>query len=111
MEVLAFDYGDKRIGYAVASKKMKMAFAKDFMASCGVPTAEYRVCSSLAEAHGAIDELGAPVVVKADGLAAGKGVIVCDSLREAHAAAETIMRDRLFGEAGDTVVRFYGRAV
>ncbi len=80
------------------------AFAKDFMAACGVPTAEYRVCSTLAEAHDAIDELGAPVVVKADGLAAGKGVIVCDSLREAHAAADTIMRDRLFGEAGDSVV-------
>jgi len=80
------------------------AFAKDFMTEHGIPTAEYRVCSSIEDARTAVNELGAPVVVKADGLAAGKGVTVCPSLREAEAAIESIMRDRLFGAAGDVVV-------
>ncbi|MFW5796418.1 MAG: phosphoribosylamine--glycine ligase [Alkalispirochaeta sp.] len=80
------------------------AFAKRFMTDHGIPTAEFRVCATIEDARRAVNELGAPVVVKADGLAAGKGVTVCRSLREAEAAIESIMRDRLFGEAGDVVV-------
>ncbi|MDA3948518.1 MAG: phosphoribosylamine--glycine ligase [Spirochaeta sp.] len=80
------------------------AFAKEFMVRHGIPTAEYRVCPSVEAARAAVRELGAPVVVKADGLAAGKGVTVCDSVREADAAIESIMRDRMFGAAGDVVV-------
>jgi phosphoribosylamine---glycine ligase len=80
------------------------AFAKDFMTRHGVPTADYRVCTTMEEAYSAVGHFGAPVVVKADGLAAGKGVAVCRSVREAEAAIETMMRDRLFGDAGDTLV-------
>ena len=80
------------------------AFAKEFMVRHGIPTAEYRVCTSVDAARAAVREFGAPVVVKADGLAAGKGVTVCASIREADAAIESIMRDRMFGAAGDVVV-------
>jgi phosphoribosylamine--glycine ligase len=59
------------------------AFAKDVMAAAGVPTAEARVCSTAAEAEAALDAFGPPYVVKADGLAAGKGVVVTDDHRRA----------------------------
>lgn len=94
------------VGPSAAAARLEgsKSFAKDFMVEHGIPTAEYRTCRSIDEAKGAVTELGAPVVVKADGLAAGKGVTVARSHREAEAAIETIMRDRLFGDAGDVVV-------
>lgn len=78
--------------------------AKDFMVTNEIPTAEYRTCRTIEEARQAVAEFGAPVVIKADGLAAGKGVSVCPSVREADAAIESIMRDKLFGDAGNLVV-------
>jgi phosphoribosylamine--glycine ligase len=89
---------------AMARLEGSKAHAKDFMARNGIRTAGHRTCRTVEEARAAVAEFGAPVVVKADGLAAGKGVSVCASEREALAAIETIMRERLFGDAGETVV-------
>jgi phosphoribosylamine---glycine ligase len=80
------------------------AFAKHLMALAGVPTARYRVASSPDEALGAIDELGGRVALKADGLAAGKGVIVAGTVDEARAAVEALMVHRKVGDAGRTLV-------
>lgn len=80
------------------------AVAKQFMVETGIPTAEFRVCSTPEAAGIAVAELGIPVAIKADGLAAGKGVVVCFSEKEADAAIQSIMNERLFGAAGDVVV-------
>src|SRR5699024_7234200 len=68
------------------------AFAKQVMADAGVPTAAARVCTTAEEAAAALDELGAPYVVKDDGLAAGKGVVVTDDRDEAVAHARSCQR-------------------
>lgn len=82
------------------------AFADQFMDRHGIPTASFRVFGAEegAEAAAYIEEAGAPIVVKADGLAAGKGAFVCSSVQEAHDALDQIVRDRAFGAAGDQVV-------
>ena len=82
------------------------AFANQFMARHDIPTASFRVfeAEAYAEASAYLDEVGAPVVVKADGLAAGKGAFVCDTLEAAHEALDQIVQDRAFGAAGDRVV-------
>src|SRR5690606_4002314 len=74
------------------------------MATQGVPTAPFTVCNSPKEARSAVRRLGAPVVVKASGLAAGKGVTVARTIREADEAINRIMEERVFGDAGETVV-------
>jgi phosphoribosylamine--glycine ligase len=79
-------------------------FAKQFMKRHSIPTADFDVAESHAEAVDAIEHFGDRVVVKADGLAAGKGVIVCSSVEEARGAARRIMVDRAFGDAGRRVV-------
>ena len=66
-------------------------FAKAFMQRHGIPTAAYATFTSSAEAHRYVDEKGAPIVIKADGLAGGKGVVVAMSLEEAHAAVDAMM--------------------
>ena len=71
---------------AAAQLESSKAFAKAFMERHGIPTAAYGTFSDPAEAHAYIDRIGAPIVVKADGLAAGKGVVVAMSLEEAHEA-------------------------
>jgi phosphoribosylamine--glycine ligase len=80
------------------------AFTKALLARLGVPTALHRTFTDHAAALCYLDEIGAPVVVKADGLAAGKGVLVCDDLATARAGLEEIMVRRAFGEAGSQVV-------
>jgi phosphoribosylamine--glycine ligase len=80
------------------------AFSKGLMERYGVPTARATICNTLDEALRAIDDFGAPVVIKASGLAAGKGVIVAHELEEARAAARAIMGDGIFGIAGATVL-------
>ncbi|MBF0567188.1 MAG: phosphoribosylamine--glycine ligase, partial [Nitrospirae bacterium] len=80
------------------------AFAKDFMKSNNIPTANYRVFSSYIHAEEHIKLMGAPVVIKADGLAAGKGVFVAESVEEANDAIRLIMKERAFGDAGNRVV-------
>ena len=80
------------------------AFAKAFMARHGIPTAPFAVFDELAAARAHVRERGGPCVVKADGLAAGKGVAVCDGPAEALAALDEMMGERRFGAAGARVV-------
>lgn len=80
------------------------AFAKELMRECGVPTASFGVFSDPEEARAYLRRVGAPVVVKADGLAAGKGVAVCATEAEALEAIDGCLRARAFGEAGARVV-------
>ena len=80
------------------------AFSKDVMASANVSTASFEVFDDFNAAKRFIEKIGERSVVKASGLAAGKGVIVCNSKREALDALESIMEKKRFGEAGDTVV-------
>jgi phosphoribosylamine--glycine ligase len=79
-------------------------FAKELMERYGIPTAHYRVFDDPIEAGEYIKDKGAPVVVKADGLAAGKGVIVALTEDEALEGVKRIMKDREFGRAGDRIV-------
>jgi len=87
-----------------AQLETSKAFAKELMRRQGIPTPYFGVFSDPDEAQRYIAEVGAPIVVKADGLAAGKGVIICTTVKEAHEAVDEIMRARLFGDAGDCVV-------
>ena len=79
-------------------------FAKAFMERHGIPTARYQTFSDAAAAHRYLDEQGAPIVIKADGLAAGKGVVVAMTLEEAHGAIDMMLSDNRFGDAGARVV-------
>jgi phosphoribosylamine--glycine ligase len=79
-------------------------FAKAFMQRHDIPTAAYQTFTDAAQAHQYIDQQGAPIVIKADGLAAGKGVVVAITLDEAHAAVDMMLSDNHFGDAGARVV-------
>jgi phosphoribosylamine---glycine ligase len=79
-------------------------FAKDVMAAAGIPTARHRTVRSVAEGLRAVRALGPPVAVKADGLAAGKGVVVATTVAEAREALEACLVARAHGEAGSAVV-------
>jgi len=94
-------FGPSQAAARIESSKV---FAKDLMARHGIPTAAFRVFTRAEEARAYCRELGAPVVVKADGLAAGKGAIVCASLDEADRAVVLCLEDGAFGEAGRAVV-------
>ncbi|MEP6492334.1 MAG: phosphoribosylamine--glycine ligase [bacterium] len=89
---------------AAAMLETSKAFSKTLMVGAGVPTARAITCDDLAGALRAIDEIGAPLVVKASGLAAGKGVIVCETVAQARDAAKTMLEGRAFGDAGATVL-------
>jgi len=89
---------------AAARLEGSKGFMKDFCARAGVPTAEYRRFTDAAAARAYIREKGAPIVVKADGLAAGKGVVVAATLDEALAAIDDAMVAGRFGKAGAEVV-------
>jgi phosphoribosylamine--glycine ligase len=79
-------------------------FTKKFMKKYSIPSADFMVFTRREKALAYLDKIGVPVVVKADGLAAGKGVIVAQTLTEAKNAVNLIMKDRAFGEAGNRVV-------
>lgn len=79
-------------------------FAKAFMQRHGIPTAAYQTFSDAAAAHAYVDGRGAPIVIKADGLAAGKGVVVAMTLDEAHAAIDDMLLGNKMGDAGHRVV-------
>jgi len=82
---------------AAAQLESSKAFAKDFMKRHGIPTAAYETFTDPAAAHAYVDGRGAPIVIKADGLAAGKGVVVAMTLDEAHEAISWILEDNKLG--------------
>jgi len=89
---------------AAARLESSKAFARELMVSRGIPCAAGREFSDYEQARSHLERQRAPIVVKADGLAAGKGVTVANTLEEAQGALEAIMRDRVFGAAGDRVI-------
>lgn len=89
---------------AAAQIEGSKTFAKDLMQKYGIPSARYATFTSAEEAKAYIREQGAPIVVKADGLAAGKGVVVALTVNEAVAAVDTMMTERIFGDAGTVLV-------
>jgi phosphoribosylamine---glycine ligase len=89
---------------AAARLEGSKAFAKEMMARAGIPTARHETFSEVAAARAYVERHGAPVVVKADGIAAGKGVVVAYSVADAMDAVDAIMERRIFAAAGDTVV-------
>ena len=89
---------------AAARLESSKDFAKAFMQRHGIPTAAYASFTDAAAAHAYLDAKGAPIVVKADGLAAGKGVVVAATLEEAHAAVEEMLAGNRLGEAGHRLV-------
>jgi phosphoribosylamine--glycine ligase len=89
---------------AAARLESSKAFAKAFMRSAGIPTAPYVVCSSFQEAHQKLPQFSAPLVVKADGLAAGKGVVICNTREEAVIAIGQMFSGELLGEPVNEIV-------
>jgi len=89
---------------AAARLESSKDFAKAFMVRHRIPTARYQTFTDPAAAHAYIDEQGAPIVVKADGLAAGKGVVVAATAAEAHEAVDAMLGDGSLGAAGARVV-------
>jgi phosphoribosylamine--glycine ligase len=89
---------------AAAQLEASKAFSKDFMQKHGIRTADYRSFTSFEQADKYLDEVDGPVVIKASGLAAGKGVIVTNTVDEARRALRQTMQDKIFGGAGNTVV-------
>jgi phosphoribosylamine---glycine ligase len=89
---------------AAAQLESSKDFAKSFMVRHGIPTAKHATFTEAAKAHAYIDAEGAPIVVKADGLAAGKGVVVAENAAQAHAAIDMMLGDHGMGEAGARVV-------
>lgn len=94
-------FGPRR---AAAQLEGSKAFTKELLRRHGVPTGYFGVFDDPDDAVRYIREVGAPIVVKADGLAAGKGVLLCQTLGEAEEAINELMRTRLFGDAGKRVV-------
>jgi phosphoribosylamine--glycine ligase len=89
---------------AAAQLESSKDYSKAFMVRHNIPTAAYETFSDIKAAHAYITQQGAPIVVKADGLAAGKGVVVAMTLDEAHAAVEMMLGDNSLGDAGARVV-------
>jgi len=94
-------FGPDKSGARLEGSKV---FAKDFMLKYGLPTAEYKMFTSYLHAEEYIRLKGAPLVIKADGLAAGKGVFVCKTVDEAIDSLKVIMKEKAFGAAGSRVV-------
>jgi phosphoribosylamine--glycine ligase len=89
---------------AAAQLEGSKTFSKDFFVKYGIPTAAYASFDNYSAARQYIEDIDYPTVVKADGLAAGKGVIICDTNQDAVEALESIFKDQAFGEAGSRVV-------
>lgn len=98
--------GLRILGPSAAAARLEgsKGFAKSFMQRHSIPTAAHSTFSNADEAHAYLNEQTAPIVVKADGLAAGKGVVVAQTLEEAHNAVSAMLADNTFGDAGSTVV-------
>jgi phosphoribosylamine--glycine ligase len=89
---------------AAAQLETSKSFAKEFMQRHRIPTAHYAICNSQSEVKNALARFSSPVVVKADGLAAGKGVMICKTKDEAATAAAEMFSGKMVGEAGSRVV-------
>lgn len=89
-------WGPSRAAAELEASKVSM---KEFLRRYNIPTANFKVFSEAERAHAYLDEVGAPIVIKCDGLAAGKGVTVAQTLDEAHAAVERFMVEQVFGAA------------
>jgi phosphoribosylamine--glycine ligase len=89
---------------AAAALEGSKTFAKEIADLAGIPTAAWERFDDADEAHDYVEEMGAPIVIKADGLAAGKGVVVAATLDEAHDAITALMEDKIHGAAGASVV-------
>jgi len=89
---------------AAAQLESSKVFSKDLMKAHGIPSAEYKVFTSYLHAEEYVRIKGTPIVIKADGLAAGKGVFVASGIDDAMEALKIIMKDRAFGEAGNRVI-------
>ena len=89
---------------AAAELEGSKVFSKDFLKKYSIPSAAYKVFVKPGAAKKFIDKIGAPCVVKADGLAAGKGVIVAQTKAEAKKAVDLIMKDKAFGAAGNKLI-------
>ncbi len=87
-----------------AQLESSKAFAKDFLARHHIPTAAYQTFTDVSDAKAFVTEMGTPIVIKADGLAAGKGVIIAQTEAEAYAAIEDMLAGNKFGSAGSRVV-------
>jgi len=94
-------FGPRR---AEARLEWSKSYAKDLMLKYNIPTARYRLCNDAEEAMSALDTFNGPYVVKADGLALGKGVVISDDKKAAESAILSMMNDRIFGESGASVV-------
>jgi phosphoribosylamine--glycine ligase len=94
-------FGPKKNAARIEGSK---AFAKSFMKKCGIQTAPFKIFNSVKEAKGHIEKTELPFVIKADGLAAGKGVIPVKTRKEAEEALKLIMSEKAFGDAGNKVV-------
>jgi len=94
-------FGPRREAALIEGSK---AFAKQLMKKYGIPTAEYESFTSYEEAKAYVEQKGAPIVIKADGLAAGKGVVVAMTVQEALAALHEMMVEKKFGQASEQVV-------
>jgi phosphoribosylamine--glycine ligase len=105
--------GIRAFGPSAAATRLESskAWTTELLDQAGVPIPDSAIFESPGDAHDYVDDSGNPLVVKADGLALGKGVLVCDTPEEAHAAIDAIMVERQFGDAGSSVViqeRCYG---
>ncbi len=89
---------------AAAVLEGSKAFAKDLMKKYGIPTAAYETFDSAGAAYDYLETVSFPVVLKADGLALGKGVLICQDIKEARAGVKSIMLDKQFGSAGNRLV-------
>jgi phosphoribosylamine--glycine ligase len=94
-------FGPTRLAAQIETSKV---FAKEFFRRHGIATANAIVCASRAEAQAAIERFGFPVVLKADGLAAGKGVLIAEAREDADRALKLFFEDRIFGSSGDRVL-------
>ena len=102
MEAAGFrTFGPRQNAAIIESSK---AFSKDLMKKYNIPTADYAVFSDYEAAKAYVDTAKFPLVIKADGLALGKGVLICATLEEAQEALKTVMVDKQFGDAGNNVV-------
>jgi phosphoribosylamine---glycine ligase len=89
---------------AAARLESSKSFAKEFMQRCHIPTAHYAICKSLDDVRDALPHFHMPVVLKADGLAAGKGVVICKNKDDATAVATEMLSGKMLGDAGLCVV-------